>query len=305
MISKSKHRQPADAPQDQEAGRPRELQDGLNFYVFHPMARRLALLLARTPVTPNMVSIAGGLLVVAAGLAYAQPGWPLPALAGLALHLAWHVADGADGDLARLTARSSPKGELIDGICDYASHVVLYLILGALLQNQIGPFAWLFAVGAGVSRILQANHYEVQRRQYQWWMYGTPWLRSTRREATSEGPARLLGTAYLMLAQKVASHALAPDAAISEAQAGPGGPEQSRMIISRHAKPMLSSLSPLSANYRTLVLGLSMLAGTPLYFFLFEVVLLNLLLFRSIRICRRSTFHMIAELDQAAASTRR
>lgn len=57
------------------AARPRELQDALNFHLYHPLARRLARRLIRTPVTPNAVSIAGGLLVVAATLAYAQPVW--------------------------------------------------------------------------------------------------------------------------------------------------------------------------------------------------------------------------------------
>ena len=40
-------------------------------------------------------------------------------------------------DLARLTGRSSPLGELIDGICDYASHVVLYIILVVVLAPSI------------------------------------------------------------------------------------------------------------------------------------------------------------------------
>lgn len=307
MAIKSRHPGPADAAQKPEAGRPRELQDGLNFHVFHPLARRLALLLMRTPVTPNMVSLAGGLLVAAAGLAYAQPGWPLPALAGLALHLAWHVVDGADGDLARLTGRSSPRGELVDGICDYASHVVLYLILGALLQNAIGPIAWLFAVGAGASRVLQANHYEVQRRQYQWWLYGVPWLRSTPGEGARKGIGAVLGTAYLTLAQKIAPHALAADNAVAVAVASgdPNDAERARAAIRRHAKPMLNSLSPLGANYRTIALGLSMLTGSPIYFFLYEAVALNLVLLRSVRICNVSTCRLIAELDQAEASTRR
>src|SRR5690606_30901139 len=104
---------------------------------------------------------AGGLLVVGAGVVYAQPGWPLTVAIGLALHLLWHVVDGADGDLARLTGRSSPRGELVDGICDYTSHAVLYLILGSLLHEQIGAVAWVLAVGAGLCRSLQAILYDV------------------------------------------------------------------------------------------------------------------------------------------------
>ena len=74
-------------------GRPRELQDGLNYYVYHPLAWMLARQLARTPITPNAVSVLGGLLVVAAAVVYAQPWWPLSALVGMALHMSWHVVD--------------------------------------------------------------------------------------------------------------------------------------------------------------------------------------------------------------------
>ena len=48
--------------------RPRELQDRLNYHLYHPLAWRLARILAHTPLTPNMVSVFGGLLVVAAGV---------------------------------------------------------------------------------------------------------------------------------------------------------------------------------------------------------------------------------------------
>jgi phosphatidylglycerophosphate synthase len=156
--------------------RPRELQDSLNFHLYHPLAWRLALLLARTPLTPNIVSVIGGCCVVAAGIVYAQTylhswGWP-GALLGMLLHMTWHVVDGADGDLARITGRTSPLGELVDGICDYASHIILYLVLAWLLSFQIGSgWAWPIAVAAGVSHFVQANHVEVQRRQYQWWVY--------------------------------------------------------------------------------------------------------------------------------------
>lgn len=305
MDTRSNHRPPTASALNLGAGRPRELQDALNFHVFHPLARRLALLLASTPVTPNMVSVAGGMIVVAAGLAYAQPGWALSALAGLALHLAWHVIDGADGDLARLTDRTSPRGELVDGVCDYASHIILYLVLGWLLQKDIGPIAWLFVVGAGVSRIVQANHYEVQRRQYQWWLYGTPWLRSTQGEGAGKAPGAWFGAAYLRLAQKIAPHAAAADKAVAEASGNPHQLARTHETVRRVSKPMLTGLAPLGANYRTIALGLSMLVGSPLYFFLYEATVLNLALLRSIRIANRSTSLLIAELHHAAANARR
>ena len=105
---------PAQAPAKPNT-RPTELQDPLNLHIYHPLARRLARVLSHTPVTPNMVSVFGGLMVVAAGVIYWGMDlwgwiWPIGALSGMALHLGWHVVDGADGDLARMTGRASPIG---------------------------------------------------------------------------------------------------------------------------------------------------------------------------------------------------
>jgi hypothetical protein len=52
--------------------RKRELQDSLNHYLYHPLAWQLARQLAKTPLTPNIVSVIGGCFVVAAGIIYAM-----------------------------------------------------------------------------------------------------------------------------------------------------------------------------------------------------------------------------------------
>lgn len=264
--------------------RPRELQDWLNRRIYHPLAWQLALCLSRTRVSPNMVSVAGASLVVAAAIAYVQPFAPWAALVGLLLHLSWHVVDGADGDLARLTGRSGPKGELVDGICDYASHVVLYLVLGWHLQGQVGPIAWLPTLGAGFSRIVQANQYEVARRQYQWWAYGIPWLRQERGpvSASGTGAAGALGSVYLSLAARLAPQAQKVDAALAEVVPDPIATQRIHVAVRGLAGHLLARVPLLGANYRTVMLGVSMLAGSPLYYFVYEAVVLNFVLARSI-----------------------
>jgi phosphatidylglycerophosphate synthase len=276
--------------------RPRELQDWLNYYFYHPLAWQLARGLARTPITPNMVSIAGAGCVVAAGVAYAQPWYPLAALLGLALHMAWHVVDGADGDLARMTGRSSPFGEMVDGLCDYISHVILYFILGWLLWRQDGDFwlAWWLMWAAGLSHFVQANHVEVQRRQYQWWVYGTPWIRHSHGNSDAATRKSMFGgivTFYLALAAGMTPHARVIDEALSGAQSD-SQRERVRAVARREAAPLLPLLKLLGPNPRALVLGLSMLAGSPLWYFLYQAVFLNLLLAASVILHNRAARRM-------------
>jgi phosphatidylglycerophosphate synthase len=269
--------------------RPRELQDPLNFYLYHPLAWKLALKLAKTPLTPNMVSVVGGCFVVAAGIVYAQAqslGWGWQgAFLGMLLHMTWHVVDGADGDLARITGRSSPLGELVDGICDYTSHIIVYFILGWLLAKQISPGWAVFAMlAAGLSHALQANHVEVQRRQFQWWVYGTPWLRNTHKDDTKTGKfgfSEIL-SGYLKVASGMTPHALKVDAAVEAAQGNPGALANIVQVVRKEATPLLLLLKFLGPNPRAIVLGLSMMAGSPLWYFIYQAVVLNLLLVASV-----------------------
>jgi phosphatidylglycerophosphate synthase len=266
------------------------LQDPLNHYLYHPLAWQLARGLARTPVTPNMVSILGGLCVVAAAFVYAQSGWPLSAVLGMALHMAWHVVDGADGDLARMTGRSSPIGEMVDGLCDYLSHIVLYIVLGWVLAQAIGGSAWLWMVVAGISHAVQSNHVEVQRRQYQYWVYDTSWLRMSHGgsdSATGNSPFAAVVSAYLNVASGMTPHALRIDAAVEAAKGDPIRLAAIREAVSTEAPRLLAICKLLGPNPRAIVLGLSMIgAGRsglgPLYYFMYQAVVLNVLLAASV-----------------------
>lgn len=270
--------------------RPRELQDPLNYYLYHPLAWQLARQLARTPISPNLVSVVGALCVVAAAVAYAQQVWPLSAALGLALHMTWHVVDGADGDLARLTGKSSPIGEMVDGLCDYLSHIVLYLVLGWLLSRSIGAAGWWWMLAAGISHAVQSNHVEVQRRSYQYWVYNTPWLRNTHAasgSATASSGFGALVSVYLGVASGMTPHALKIDAATAAAQGNPARLSQIASAVRAEAPPLLRLCKLLGPNPRAIVLGLAMLGAGhtgqgPLWYFAYQAIALNLLLVVSV-----------------------
>lgn len=265
-------------PLDPRPQRPSELEDWLNRCVYHPLSWRLARRLAPTPITPDMVSVAGALAIMLAAAAYSQMLWPWSALLGLALHMGWHVLDGADGDLARLTGGGSAHGELVDGICDYAGHIVLYVALGFIAAAQIGGWGWALMWGAGASRVIQAAHYEGTRRQYQLAVYGTPWMASAAPIASASGRRHPFVVYYLWLTGVI----VPCGAALTVAAQDPVRRAALRDALRADGREMLGQMTLLSANYRTLVVGAAMLAGRPHWYFLFEIVLLNLVLATSL-----------------------
>lgn len=272
------------------ARRPAELEDRLNACVYHPLSWWLASRLARTRITPNMVSATGALAIMLATLAYSLPLWPWSVALGLALHMGWHVLDGADGDLARLTGRSSLHGELVDGVCDYAGHIVLYVTLGYLAAQQIGTAGWALMWAAGASRVAQAAHYEGTRRQYQLAVYGTPWMASEAPSTNASGRRHPFVAYYLWLTGIIVPHG----AALTAAAQVPSGREALREAMRTGGKEFLGRLTLLSANYRTLAVGAAMLAQRPHWYFLFEVVVLNTVLAASLWLLRREIAEVLA-----------
>lgn len=282
---------------------PAELSDWFNRCMFHPLAGRLARALVDSPVTPNQLSVAGGACVVVAGICYSFWGGLVGALVGFGWHLAWHVFDGADGDLARLTGKASPLGEAVDGISDYFSHIALYCMVGAMLAQSLGPAIWLLVVAAGVSRIFQASHYEERRREYQFWVDGRIWIRKEGLQP-SNGAERWIAALvafYLSVADRTRHRAGTIETLHLQAQSGSLSQAAFRDAARRHLSPLLGPLAMLGATHRTVALGAAMLIGQPLWYFAYELVLLNLVLLWSIRAHAKAAAQLELALAPAPA----
>jgi phosphatidylglycerophosphate synthase len=263
-------------------GRPIEIEEWTNRRLVHPLSRALVDLLLPTGISPNAVSVLGVVMAAGAGAAFLLLPWPAAALTGFAFHVAWHVFDGADGQLARRTGRASPNGELVDGICDHAGQLAIYLAFALLLSRSLGAWAFLLAAGAGVSRAAQASAYETCRRDYRRWVYGAGWIRQTLSTVeASASPwkraAAHLGRLYLAVSAMVSADDRAVEAAMAALTAEPGARAgEARALYRAHRLPVVKRASLLSANWRTVAAFLSMLAGSPVYYLLWELVGLNL-----------------------------
>lgn len=275
--------------------RPRELQDPLNYYVYHPLARRLARLLVPTPVTPNMVSVMSLFCLIAAAMTFTRMAWPQNAFVGLGFMMLWHIVDGADGDLARMTGRASATGELVDGVCDYAGNVFMYFAFAFLADDIWGGWAWALAVAAGASHVVQTNHAETQRRLYLWRAYGVPWLRNAKagEDAVFERKSwftRYFGfwaVGYLWLSERMTPQANPIDRALAAAEGNPEETARIRATVREYYAPTMWLPMLLGANPKTFLIAGAILAGSPVWFFLAMIGPVNLILLVSIVHFRR------------------
>ena len=236
------------------------------------------------------------------------PIWPASVALGVVLHLGWNVLDGADGELARRTGRGTPFGEVIDGLCDYFGHIILYVTLAAMLSPSLGVWAWAAATAAGLSRIVQANHYETLRRTYAWRVHGASWLRrSGGADRMAQGPSLAgravarLAQAYVALSWALSRRGGAVDDQIAALADRPQALAATRALTRQIEVPAVRRAALLSADLRTLVLGASMLLKTPLWYFLFEATVLNVVLVWSLAAQARRNRRFLQELQVLAA----
>jgi phosphatidylglycerophosphate synthase len=285
--------------------RPRETQDPLNFYFYHPLAKRLALLLRPTGISPNWVSVMSAVCLCAATACFVGLAWPVNGLAGLGFMLLWHVVDGADGDLARMTGKASPTGELVDGVCDYFGNTVMYFAFAFLTDNVWGAWAWILASLAGASHVMQTNHAETQRRLYLDRAYGVPWLRNAQAESDvvfrrDNWFTRYFGfwaVGYLWLSERMVPAANPIDTALAAAEGNPEETERIRAMVRQTYTPTTFLPKLLGANPKTFLIAGAILLGSPIWYFLAMIGPVNLILLVSIIHHKRLAARLGAELS--------
>jgi len=255
-----------------------EIEEITNWYFVHPLASRLVPLFAKARITPNAVSIAGMLFGIAAGLAYYRYREPGCTLAGFLLMVAWHVMDGADGQLARLTRSYSHFGKVLDGISDTVTFVAVYTALAMALSHEYGGGMYALVILSGLCHAVQSASYELERQEYD--SLGRARQTSPARQRDMSGPRMVDGLFrrldrffYAGLSFPAADIAWRVREATTDAiQRHPAHEPLIRQRYRETFAPLLRQWSVLSANYRTLGIFLAALLEGPQYYFVFEIV---------------------------------
>ncbi|MFH1593041.1 MAG: CDP-alcohol phosphatidyltransferase family protein [Candidatus Woesearchaeota archaeon] len=112
--------------------------------VFRFLGFNIALLLFKTRITPNQVTILKFLLTIPAAYLFYLSGH-LNLILGAAILLISFILDYADGSLARLRKTQSTMGYWIDHATDEVSKFLLFFAITLGLYNKLGDFmVWIF-----------------------------------------------------------------------------------------------------------------------------------------------------------------
>lgn len=109
------------------------IEEPVNYFFNRPLADIMVRFLAKhTPVTPNQVTFAAIVVGVIGGVLF-TPGVNPWLFAGALVFQLSQILDCVDGQLARLTGKSSDFGRLLDGAGDY---IVAFAIWGGAIYGM-------------------------------------------------------------------------------------------------------------------------------------------------------------------------
>ena len=141
-----------------------EIEEPADIYFFRPLGFIVARCAAALGITPIQLTILSMLVGITGGvLLYDEH----LGLLGFALLIIYSIFDSADGQLARLTARVTELGRVLDGVGGYVTHAAIYISISAgLLQRGESGAIIIWAALAAIANTVQAQMYDYHRHHY-------------------------------------------------------------------------------------------------------------------------------------------
>ena len=256
-----------------------EIEDYSNLYVFHPIAHALARGLSKTPVHPNLVSLAGVYFGVLAGINYYHFDVGNSALWAFFYMLVWHVLDGTDGQLARLTGKATAAGRAIDGLADHLVYFAVYIGMAYAVYDQGNTnIIWIVWV-AGASHAVQASMLDRERQTYRFWVYSGLAGSKPKKPSIPKNPfLKGLHVYFQFIANMFDSNEAVKQLAY-EKKVSADQKKKAAKYYQDNFVGYVHGWSILSPNAHTLAIFVFAYIGQPFYYFLFEIFAMNIILF--------------------------
>ncbi|MDR0743609.1 MAG: CDP-alcohol phosphatidyltransferase family protein [Tannerella sp.] len=261
-------------------------------WFYRPVGFCIAKILRNTGITPNMITLLSIFVGAAAGPLFYQHDRLLIWLGIISLIIA-NILDCVDGQLARLTGIKSEIGRLLDGIAGDIWFTLIYVFLALKLKNEYGT--WLFfipAVLSGLSHLVQANITDYYKTLHLYFVSkekGQEFhnMDDIRRRygKMKNGPGKVLFFLYMGYTsfQEAVTPKLQQMLKDLRSKYDDDIPDDIRIEFRQKSKRLMKRwIDLMTFNGRTIVLFIVVLTGPVWFYFLYEILMLNIILAISI-----------------------
>ncbi|MDR2791720.1 MAG: CDP-alcohol phosphatidyltransferase family protein, partial [Tannerellaceae bacterium] len=242
-----------------------------------------------TPVTPNTVTVISIFVGVAGGVLFFPADIRLNII-GIACLVVANILDCVDGQLARMTGIKSAFGRILDGLAGDFWFLAIYVSLALRLYGETGSRIFMaIAVLSALSHLFQANITDYYKTLHLYFISkekGAEFRTAAEVEAAHAGQRMGVGKAMFFLYRWYTMFQIS---ATPQLQAlllrlgacyGDDIPGDIRLQFrKKSARLMKLWVDWLTFNGRTVVLFAVVLSGEVWAYFVFEIVVLNVILF--------------------------
>jgi hypothetical protein len=269
----------------------RDVEEVLDRHFYRPAGYGVAVLARALHVTPNGVSIAGIITGVCAGHLTYYSGMRYTTAAIVLLILS-QILDSSDGQLARMTNKTSMFGRILDGLGDNLVFLSVYIHLCfRIMYSGAGPLIFLVAAISGAAHSMQSAAADYFRNAYLRFAhgYGCGELDSSASASAIYSSLtwrhdfirKCMSRLYLnytnmqeTLVPSIRRLRISVESAFDTEI-----PKWFKDEYAMRNKPLMKYYNIITTNTRMIALFAFLLMGVPAAYFLFELTVLNLVFF--------------------------
>lgn len=264
-----------------------ETENKVDRIFYRPIGFRIARLLKGTGITPNMITVISIFVGAAVGFFFYHDDLSYN-ICGILLLVFANILDCVDGQLARLTGIKSAIGRILDGAAGDIWFASIYIAFALRLSHDYGTH-WFFALAvvSGISHLVQANITDYYKTLHLYFIskdkgseFQTLEQVRARHKEMKYGINKFFYFLYrgYTLLQVKATPALQRMLQSLHARYGDHIPEDIRINFRRQSRKLMSLIDLLTFNGRTIVMFIVVLVGEVWIYFLYEIIVLNIVL---------------------------
>lgn len=265
-----------------------ETENYVDRVFYRPLGYKIAYSLRRTGITPNTITILSVFVGMAgAYLFYYENSIELTLLGILGLVCA-NILDCVDGQLARLTGIKSKIGRILDGVAGYLWFLVIYLAIATRVYQATG-YWWIFLVIilSALSHAFQAAITDYYKTLHLYFVSPQTGKEFETIEQVKEKMRTTKGMSllfmYLYIYYTIIQHKATPELQsllqdIRKAYPHEDIPQEVRVTFRRGSRMVMKIIDLLTFNGRSIPLFIILLTGQVWFYFVYEVIFLNIVL---------------------------
>ena len=269
-----------------------ETENKIDRIFYRPIGFKIACLLRNTGITPNMVTILSIFVGIGAGYLF-YFGALYYTILGILLLIFANILDCVDGQLARLTGIKSEIGRILDGFAGDLWFTSIYVGFALRMMAEHGtPWFFALAVLSGMSHLVQANITDYYKTLHLFFLSKEKGAEfQTYSQVNASYLAMKPGVnkfffffyrGYTKMQEKV-TPVLQQMLSSLKDKYKEDIPEDIRLAFRKKSRNLMRYIDLLTFNGRTIVMFIIVLTGEVWAYFLYEIIVLNIVLFISIK----------------------